>query len=156
LEDSTNPSQLSSRLHFSQMIWLHSFWACFLYRRFYCDQFPHHQVHIESHRTWTQRNYFPIHIRSRNWFAYRQFPSMYRKLSCGNVYKSCCCMGILISSLYPNVVLANGLYVWISILTMRSSKISPRFIHDVENVSHFFRCFAPQILKIVEMQNSTR
>jgi len=33
-------------------------------------------------------------------------PSMYRKLSHGNVYKSCCCMGILISSLCPNVVLA--------------------------------------------------
>jgi len=38
-------------------------------------------------------------------------PSMYRKLSYGNVYKFCCCMGILISSLYPNVVLVNGLYV---------------------------------------------
>ena len=31
------------------------------------------------------------------------FPSMYRILSYGNVYRSCCCMGILISSLYPNV-----------------------------------------------------
>jgi len=37
--------------------------------------------------------------------------------------KSCCFMGILISSLYPNVALANGLYVWVLILTMQSSKI---------------------------------
>jgi len=34
-------------------------------------------------------------------------PSTYRKLSYGNVYKSCCCMGIRISSLCPNVVLTD-------------------------------------------------
>ena len=32
------------------------------------------------------------------------FLSTYRKLSYGSVYRSCCCIGILISSLYPNVV----------------------------------------------------
>jgi len=74
------------------------------------------------------------------------FPSTYRKLY-GNVYKSCCYMGILISSLFPNVVLANGLYVWVSIF-WRSSKIDPFLmfrISVISNVAHresqrFLKC----------------
>jgi len=72
-----------------------------------------------------QHNYFPMsHVTWALWtLFFVSFLSTYRKLSYGSVYRSCCCIGILISSLYPNVVLANELYVWVSILTIRSSKI---------------------------------
>ena len=54
-------------------------------------------------------------------------------------YKSCCCMGILILSLCPNVVLMYGLYgrLWIilSILTMRSLKIGSSPIFKISAIS---------------------
>jgi len=78
------------------------------------------------------------------------FPSMYRKLSHDNVYRFYCCIGILISSLCPNVVLANGLYMWISSLTMRSSKIRSFLMLRMS----LFRCFAPWIPKIKKIKRS--
>jgi len=88
------------------------------------------------------------HISSNLLVCLSFFLSMYRKLSYGNVYRSCCYMDILISSLYPNIV-ANELYVWVSILTMRSSKIgsSPMLWTSV-----IVRRFAPQILMILKIQ----
>jgi len=43
-------------------------------------------------------------------------------------------MGILISSLYPNDVLANGLYVWVD---LDDAIVEDWLIFDVENVSQF-------------------
>jgi len=94
---------------------------------------------------------FPNHLATGLFII--SFPSICRKLSCRNVYKSCCCIDILILSLYPNVVLANELYVWVSILTMWSSKIGSS---SMLKMSVIFRYFAPRIPKIVEMQRSTR
>jgi len=59
-------------------------------------------------------------------------------------------MGILISSLYTNVVLAN---VCVS-LNLDDAIVENWLILDVEKV--IFRYFAPRIPKIVEMQRSTR
>jgi len=45
-------------------------------------------------------------------------------------------MGILISSLYPNVVSANGLYICMS-LDLDDAIVEDWLNFDIENVSHF-------------------
>jgi len=79
------------------------------------------------------RNYFPMSRELWTTLFFVSFLSTYRKLSYGNVYRSCCCMDILISSLYSNDVFANGLYVWISILSMRSSKIGSSLMFRISS-----------------------
>ena len=78
---------------------------------------------------------------------FNSFPLTYRKLLYSSVYRSCCCMGILISSLYSNVVLANGLYVWVSILTMWSSKIGSSLMFRIS--SQMLRTANPKDFKNV-------
>jgi len=90
------------------------------------------------------------HIRFCNWFVYHQFSQMYKKLSWGNVYKSCCYMGILILSLYPNVVLERIVHV-----SFDFDNVSKIGSSSILRTSVIFRYFAPRILKIVEMQRST-
>jgi len=107
---------------------------------------PYCWVHIEFHRTWTPRNYIQAFVGFVHFLPLINLSSTWRErmLSHGNVYKSYCCIGILISSLCPNVVLY-GLYVWNSNLTICSSKV--RLQYSRYKSSQIFRMTKPNDCK---------
>jgi len=100
-------------------------------------------VEIGRAHVWTQSH----HLLQPSGLIFVSSPSMYRELSYGSVYRSCCCMNILISSLCPNVVLTNGLYVWVSILTIRSSKIGSSSMLRMSVIVQLFRTANPKDCK---------
>jgi len=61
-------------------------------------------------------------------------------------------MGILISLLYPNVVLANGLYMWYN-LNLDDVIAEDRLIFNVFSIVSHLKCCAPQIPKILKKCN---
>jgi len=86
------------------MTLLHSFWAFYTHVsvtiNLHIVEFISNLIECECDAIISQ-----YHVNTLIFFV--SFPSMYQKFSYGSVYRSSCCMGIFISSLYPNVVLAN-------------------------------------------------
>jgi len=100
------PNQHSLRLHFSQMTWLQ---LLILERTGYTDVSVAINLYtVEFICNMNATQLFPNAILNpATGLFIVSFPLIYRKLSCSNIYKSCCYMGILIASLYPNIVLVN-------------------------------------------------
>jgi len=138
-----------SKLRFYRMIPLHSnFWACLLFPCFCYDRSPHHQVRISSNMNAMQL-FLNITLDPATFLFSVSFPSMYRKLSYGNVYRSCCCIGILISLLCPNVVWRTD-----CMCVPRAWRCNRRRLNRFRcwECQSLFKCFAPRIPKILKIQ----